>query len=37
MMELTCGSHIGVTVMDGKCDGTGMDPILQSSSGRFRE
>uniref|UniRef100_A0A0D9ZVZ5 Uncharacterized protein n=1 Tax=Oryza glumipatula TaxID=40148 RepID=A0A0D9ZVZ5_9ORYZ len=32
-MELTCGSHIGVTVMDGKCDGGGMDPILQSSSG----
>jgi hypothetical protein len=32
-MELTCGSHTGVTAMDGKCDGGGMDPILQSSSG----
>uniref|UniRef100_A0A0E0API6 Uncharacterized protein n=1 Tax=Oryza glumipatula TaxID=40148 RepID=A0A0E0API6_9ORYZ len=32
-VELTCGSHTGVTAMDGKCDGGGMDPILQSSSG----
>uniref|UniRef100_A0A0D3HE61 Uncharacterized protein n=1 Tax=Oryza barthii TaxID=65489 RepID=A0A0D3HE61_9ORYZ len=32
-MELTCGSHIRVTAMDGKCDGSGMGPISQSSSG----
>jgi hypothetical protein len=32
-MELTCGSHIRVTAMDEKCDGSGMGPISKSSSG----
>ena len=32
-MELTYGSHTRLTAMDGKYDGGGMYPILQSSSG----